>query len=80
MSNSQVTEQWWRTGVVYQVYVRSFADGNGDGTGDISGLRDRLGYLNELGVDALWINPWYASPLRDGGYDVADYRLSLIHI
>lgn len=74
MSNSQVTEQWWRTGVVYQVYVRSFADGNGDGTGDISGLRDRLGYLNELGVDALWINPWYASPLRDGGYDVADYR------
>ena len=67
-------EKWWRTGVVYQVYVRSFADGNGDGTGDITGLRDRLAYLNSLGVDALWINPWYASPLRDGGYDVADYR------
>ena len=67
-------EKWWRTGVVYQVYVRSFADGNGDGTGDIAGLRDRLAYLNSLGVDALWINPWYASPLRDGGYDVADYR------
>ncbi len=65
---------WWRTGVVYQVYVRSFADGNGDGTGDIAGLRQRLGYLSELGVDALWMNPWYASPLRDGGYDVADYR------
>lgn len=65
---------WWRDAVVYQVYVRSFADGNGDGTGDIAGLRDRLGYLEELGVDALWVNPWYQSPLRDGGYDVADYR------
>lgn len=65
---------WWRHGVVYQVYVRSFADGNGDGTGDIAGLRSKLGYLNDLGVDALWINPWYSSPLKDGGYDVADYR------
>ena len=65
---------WWRDAVVYQVYVRSFADGNGDGTGDIAGLRDRLDYLRDLGVDALWINPWYQSPLRDGGYDVADYR------
>jgi alpha-glucosidase len=67
-------ENWWRHGVVYQVYVRSFADGNGDGTGDIAGLRSKLGYLSELGVDALWINPWYSSPLKDGGYDVADYR------
>lgn len=65
---------WWRRGVVYQVYVRSFADGNGDGTGDINGLRDRLLYLRDLGVDAIWINPWYKSPLHDGGYDVADYR------
>ena len=65
---------WWRDAVVYQVYVRSFADGNNDGTGDIAGLRSRLGYLQDLGVDALWINPWYESPLRDGGYDVADYR------
>lgn len=65
---------WWRRGVVYQVYVRSFADGNGDGTGDIAGLRSRLGYLADLGVDAVWINPWYRSPLADGGYDVADYR------
>ncbi|MEM8925242.1 MAG: glycoside hydrolase family 13 protein [Actinomycetota bacterium] len=65
---------WWRRGVVYQVYVRSFADGNGDGTGDLAGLRSRLPYLSALGVDALWINPWYASPLADGGYDVADYR------
>ena len=71
---TQSSTEWWRTGVVYQVYVRSFADGNGDGTGDIAGLRQRLGYLSKLGVDALWMNPWYASPLRDGGYDVADYR------
>ncbi len=66
--------EWWRHAVVYQIYVRSFADGNGDGTGDIAGMRSRLGYLRQLGVDALWINPWYRSPLHDGGYDVADYR------
>ncbi len=65
---------WWRNAVVYQVYLRSFADGNGDGTGDIAGLRSRLPYIRSLGVDALWINPWYVSPLNDGGYDVADYR------
>ncbi len=58
----------------YQVYVRSFADGNGDGVGDIAGIRSRLGYLERLGVDAVWVNPWYRSPLNDGGYDVADYR------
>jgi alpha-glucosidase len=65
---------WWRSAVVYQVYIRSFADGNGDGIGDIAGLRDRLPYLWRLGVDAVWINPWYPSPMRDGGYDVADFR------
>jgi alpha-glucosidase len=67
-------ERWWRDAVVYQLYVRSFADGNGDGVGDLAGVRSRLGYLRELGVDAIWFNPWYASPLHDGGYDVADYR------
>ncbi len=60
--------------MVYQVYLRSFADADGDGTGDVNGLRSRLPYLASLGVDALWINPWYLSPLADGGYDVADYR------
>jgi alpha-glucosidase len=65
---------WWRHSVVYQVYLRSFADGDGDGTGDIGGLRSRLPYLASLGVDALWVNPWYESPLNDGGYDVVDYR------
>ena len=65
---------WWRDAVVYQVYLRSFADGDGDGTGDIIGLRSRLPCLRDLGVDAIWVNPWYESPLRDGGYDVSDYR------
>lgn len=65
---------WWRHSVVYQVYIRSFADGNGDGTGDITGLRSRLPYLHRLGVDAIWVNPWYESPLHDGGYDVSNYR------
>ncbi|MBN9735550.1 MULTISPECIES: glycoside hydrolase family 13 protein [unclassified Pseudonocardia] len=65
---------WWRNAVVYQVYIRSFADGNGDGTGDITGLRAKLDHLARLDVDAIWINPWYPSPLADGGYDVADYR------
>ncbi len=65
---------WWREAVVYQVYIRSFADGNGDGIGDIAGLRSRLTYLQELGVDAIWINPWYRSPMVDAGYDVEDYR------
>ncbi|MFE6622627.1 glycoside hydrolase family 13 protein [Streptomyces sp. NPDC057740] len=65
---------WWRDAVIYQVYVRSFADGDGDGTGDLAGVRARLPYLAELGVDALWFTPWYVSPMKDGGYDVADYR------
>ncbi len=66
--------QWWRSAVVYQVYPRSFADADGDGTGDVNGIIDRLPYLARLGVDAVWVSPWYRSPLADGGYDVADYR------
>ncbi|WP_425955471.1 glycoside hydrolase family 13 protein [Xylanimonas sp. McL0601] len=65
---------WWRHAVIYQIYPRSFADGNGDGTGDLAGARARLPYLERLGVDAVWFTPWYLSPLADGGYDVADYR------
>jgi alpha-glucosidase len=65
---------WWRNAVIYQIYPRSFADGNGDGTGDLAGVRSRLAYLKDLGVDAVWFTPWYVSPLADGGYDVADYR------
>lgn len=69
-----MTSDWWRNAVVYQVYPRSFADGNGDGTGDLIGLREKLGYLRDLGVDAIWLSPFYTSPMADGGYDVADYR------
>ena len=65
---------WWRSAVIYQVYIRSFADGDGDGIGDIPGLRSRLPYLAGLGIDALWINPWYPSPMKDAGYDVSDFR------
>jgi alpha-glucosidase len=63
---------WWRGAVVYQVYVRSFADENGDGIGDLAGVRARLPYLRDLGVDALWFSPWYPSPMADTGYDISD--------
>ncbi|MFE6822016.1 glycoside hydrolase family 13 protein [Streptomyces sp. NPDC057690] len=68
------SDDWWRGAAIYQVYPRSFADGDGDGTGDLAGVRARLPHLAELGVDAIWFTPWYLSPLADGGYDVADYR------
>jgi alpha-glucosidase len=65
---------WWRQATVYQIYPRSFADVNGDGMGDLRGITSRIGYLAELGVDAIWLSPFYPSALADGGYDVADYR------
>ena len=64
---------WWREAVFYQIYPRSFADGNGDGVGDLPGISKRLDYLAWLGVDAVWISPFFPSPMRDFGYDVADY-------
>ncbi|HET6208913.1 MAG TPA: alpha-amylase family glycosyl hydrolase, partial [Jatrophihabitans sp.] len=63
---------WWRSAVFYQIYPRSFADGNGDGIGDLIGVRQRLDYLKLLGIDAIWLSPFYRSPMADGGYDVAD--------
>jgi alpha-glucosidase len=67
-------DSWWRSATIYQLYTRSFADGNGDGIGDLAGARAHLPYLAELGVDAIWFNPWYPSPMSDAGYDIADYR------
>lgn len=65
---------WWRQATVYQIYPRSFADSDGNGIGDLAGVTSRMGYLAELGVDAIWLSPFYPSALADGGYDVADYR------
>jgi alpha-glucosidase len=74
MGSVDLTSGWWRDAVLYEVYVRSFADGDGDGIGDLAGIRARLPVLAELGVDGLWLTPFYRSPMADHGYDVADHR------
>src|SRR6266704_3554771 len=65
--------RWWERGIIYQIYPRSFMDSNGDGIGDLSGIRSKLDYLQWLGVDAIWISPIFPSPMADFGYDVSDY-------
>ena len=65
---------WWKKSVVYQVYPKSFCDSNGDGIGDLNGIRKKIPYLAKLGVDVLWLNPIYASPQVDNGYDISNYR------
>ncbi|MCU1550024.1 MAG: hypothetical protein JWR36_584 [Glaciihabitans sp.] len=73
MTSSTAQTDWWRSAVIYQVYPRSFADSNGDGLGDLPGITSRLPRLAELGIDAVWLSPFYTSPQKDAGYDVADY-------
>ena len=73
MSSSLDARPWWLDAVVYQLYVRSFADANGDGRGDLQGVIDHLDHLAELNTDAIWMTPCYPSPQLDHGYDVADY-------
>ena len=65
---------WWKEAVVYQIYPRSFADSNGDGIGDLNGITAHLDYLHTLGVDVIWVSPFYKSPNDDNGYDISDYR------
>lgn len=73
VTGPNAASDWWRRAVIYQIYPRSFADGNGDGIGDLRGVLDHLDHLHELGVDALWFSPFYPSPQWDNGYDVSDY-------
>mgnify|MGYP000055674395 CR=1 FL=1 len=74
MTTPLSSSDWWRGGVIYQIYPRSFQDSNGDGIGDLKGITQRLGYIASLGVDAIWISPFFKSPMKDFGYDVSDYR------
>src|SRR5690348_17172816 len=67
-------QPWWRGAVIYQIYPRSFCDSNGDGIGDLTGIIGKLDYVASLGVDAIWLSPFFTSPMRDFGYDISDYR------
>ena len=74
MTANNARDDWWKQAVVYQIYPRSFKDVDGDGLGDIAGVTAKMDYLRDLGVDAIWLSPFYPSDLADGGYDVIDYR------
>src|SRR5690606_41735059 len=74
MVHAMSDSPWWRGAVIYQIYPRSFLDTNGDGVGDLPGITRQLDYVASLGVDAIWISPFFKSPMADFGYDIADYR------
>jgi len=74
LHKNRADAEWWRTAVIYQIYPRSFADGNGDGMGDLVGVTQRLDALAALGIDAIWFSPFFKSPQKDAGYDISDYR------
>src|SRR5215203_5704150 len=69
-----MAEPWWRSGVLYEIYVRSFGDADGDGVGDLDGITARLDYVASLGVEAIWLTPFYRSPMADFGYDISDHK------
>ena len=71
---SEQTNKWWKSAVIYQIYPKSFQDSNGDGIGDLNGIIQRLDYLENLGIDAIWLSPVYRSPQDDNGYDISDYQ------
>src|SRR5262245_29412836 len=73
-SKNKASADWWRGGVIYQIYPRSFADSNGDGIGDLAGITARLDYIARSGVDGIWLSPFFKSPMKDFGYDISDYR------
>ena len=73
LANAENNREWWREAVIYQIYPRSFMDSNGDGVGDLPGITSKLDYIAALGIDIIWISPFFTSPMRDFGYDVADY-------
>ena len=72
-SKKAPNDNWWRGGVIYQIYPRSYADSNGDGIGDLPGITGKLEYVARLGVDAIWLSPFFKSPMKDFGYDISDY-------
>ncbi len=74
VSDSKLEKEWWKEAVVYQIYPRSFKDSDGDGVGDLKGIISKLDYVKSLGVDMVWLNPIYASPNKDNGYDISDYQ------
>ena len=74
MGQNRKNDKWWKNAVVYQIYPRSFQDSNGDGIGDLRGIIDRMAYLGELGIDAIWLSPVCKSPQDDNGYDISDYQ------